>query len=185
MIKTREQIIANDAMEVSALVVLTDSEFKILDSKDDNIRKRVDAIADDMAVRWAVEESGNQHIGSISRTFGPVVGHNERHEMELIAGKFMEAIRDINLPAIDEPKGPHEDAVQVDESERQERVDFIKLLLHDMNKPKDDEEHIVGAKIMCVGPAYIPFLVPWGKLSHDLFKEMCELYLEANHETEK
>ena len=174
MIKTREQIIANDAMEVSALVVLTDSEFKILDSKDDNIRKRVDAIADDMAVRWAVEESGNQHIGSVSRTFGPVVGHNERHEMELIAGKFMEAIRDINLPTIDEPKGPHEE------------VEFVKRILHDMDLPMGDDRHIVGAIIVdCSTIPLCPDITCWGHMGYNLLKKMCELYLEANHETEK
>ena len=171
---------------IAAVVVLTASEYNTLENKDKNIQKRVDAIAKDLAVKWAVEIGGNISTCAISREFGVVVGHQEMHDMELVADKFMKAIRDINLPAVHEPKCPtHEDAVQVDESERQERVDFIKLLLHDMNKPKDDEEHIVGARIMCVGPAYIPFSVPWGLLSYDLFKEMCELYLEANHETKK
>lgn len=163
---------------IAAVVVLTTSEFNTLENKDKNIQKRVDVIAKELAVKWAVETGGNISTCAISRDFGVVVGHQEMHDMELVADKFMKAIRDINLPAVRE-------AVQVDESERQRKVDFVKLLLHDMNTPKDEEDHIIGAKIMCTGPAELPWPIDWGQLSYDLFKEMCELYLEANHETEK
>ena len=178
MIETREQIIAKDAMEVSALVVLTDSEFKILDSKDDNIRKRVDAIADDMAVKWAVEEGGNQHVGSVSRTFGPVVGHNERHEMELIAGKFMEAIRDIDLPAIDEAGGPHQEN---NEETDEEKLAFVDSILEDEQMIR---ENFKGFKVF----GRIKTLPAIGEvctINTDTFFEILKTYNLYMHEAKK
>ena len=76
-----------------------------------------------------------------------------------------------------EPECPHE-------SDEIGDVEFVEKLLHDLNLPSDDDRHVCGALIIdTTTHPFCPELTGWGKMSHDLLKEMCELYLKEHEPT--
>lgn len=80
---------------VSALIVLTPSEQEKLECKD--LEKAITRIAKDLKVDWAIETSGNISTATISKTYGPVVGEAQTHEVEMTANSFMSAIEKLHI----------------------------------------------------------------------------------------
>lgn len=80
---------------VSALIVLTPSEQEKLECKD--LEKAITHIAKDLKVDWAIETSGNISTATISKTYGPVVGEAQTHEVEMAANSFMSAIEKLHI----------------------------------------------------------------------------------------
>lgn len=162
-------------MCVAELIVLTNSQYEKL--TDDVFAGRVDAIAKDCHIDWSIDETQNAHVINITRTTTNVVDDAFCHDLEIAATNFMSAIDKLEK----EPECPsHENANLTDE--KRETVDFVKKLLHDINLPKEDEDRVIGGRILCYGPKNIPLPIPWGKISGNLLKEMCELYLQAYKE---
>lgn len=90
----RFQMVA-EGLIVSALVVLTPTEQEKLECKD--LEKAINNIADDLHVKWAVEINGNIATATISKQFGPVVGDEQSHEVEIAATNFMSGIRKLEI----------------------------------------------------------------------------------------
>ena len=80
---------------ISALVVLTPSEQEKLECKD--LEKAITHIAKDLKVDWAVETSGNVSTATVSKTYGPVVGEAQAHEVEMDASSFMSAVEKLQI----------------------------------------------------------------------------------------
>lgn len=167
---------------ISTLIVLTASEFNTLENE--KARKRIDSIAKDLNVQWAVETGGNISTCAISRPYGVVVGHNEMHEMELVADKFMQAIREIKqLLTKEKEKEPECPAQENADDEGIKDVEFVKRMLHDMNLPRSNKRSIMGAIIVDTSTSpLLPDITCWGHMSYGLLREMCEIYLEAHYE---
>lgn len=155
----------DNMVNVTVLIVLTGSQLQKLENKD--LCSHIDLLAKDFHLDWAVETNGNVHIAALSRMCGPVVGSEIIHQIEIDATNFMSAVDKLELPT--------DDVIHFDDNTE---LDFVKQLLTDLNLPKEDEDSVIGAQILCYGPKNIPFPLPWGKMSHNLLKEMCELYVE-------
>ena len=160
-------------VNVTILIVLTGSQLQKLENKD--LRSRIDGLAGNFHLDWAVETNGNVHIAALSRMYGPVVGSEETHQIEIDATNFMSGIDKMELPLIEFDKTKEED-VQITKA-----LEFVKEMLNDMNLPSDDNRHIIGAMIVDT-TTHPLFTEPtcWGRLSHDTLKEMCELYIKAH-----
>lgn len=165
------------AMCHAECIVLTNSQYDKLTC--DELAKRVDGIAKDFHVDWSIECNGNVNIINITRTTTATIDDAFCHKLEMDATNFMSAIDKLELSK-PEPECP---AHAVD-SEEEQKLEFVKELLYDINLPDEDEEHVIGARILKYGPKNFPFPLPWGKISSNLLKEMCELYLVA-HENDQ
>ena len=122
-----------EGISISAIVVLTPSEQEILECKD--LEKNINNIATDLHVAWAVEINGNIATATVSKQFGPVVGDEQSHEVEIAATNFMGEIRKLHVSC---------DAKKVnesDESELKEELAFAKTVL---NAPWDETEKEMG-----------------------------------------
>ena len=98
---------AAEGIVISALVVLTPTEQEKLECKD--LEKAINHIANNLHIKWAVEISGNIATATISKQFGPVVGDNQAHEIEMAANNFMRAIEHLYLPRENKTKHPEEE----------------------------------------------------------------------------
>lgn len=164
------------AMCHAECIVLTNIQYDKLTC--DELAKRVDGLAKDFHVDWSIECNGNVNIINITRTTTDTIDDAFCHKLEMDATNFMSAIDKLELSK-PEPECPsHENAEEMTEKR------FIEQLLRDLNLPKEDEDHVIGAKIVCMGPCTIPWAVEWGKMTHSLLKEMCELYIKA-HENDQ
>jgi len=162
------------ALCYTALIVLTDSQAQKLASE--SLLKQIDNVAIDLAVEWAVEVSGNYEILAISRTTFSPIEEEMLKDIEKTAHEFLANVDKLELQK-PEPECPSH---SVDE-EKEHELEFVKELLHDINLPDEDEDHVIGGQILKYCPKDFPFPLPWGKISSDLLKEMCELYI-ANHD---
>lgn len=151
------------------LIVLTELQYEKL--ADDKFAKQIDSIAKDLKIDWAIDvvETEKKKILNITRTTQNVIDDEFYHDLEIAAANFMSAID--KLEDKEEEQCP---------SHENTDLTFVETLLHDINLPKEDENHVIGGQILCHGPKDIPFFLPWGKISSSLLKEMCELYLAAH-----
>lgn len=158
------------------LIILTASQHEKLENE--QLRQKIDNIAKDMRISsWVVENNGNVFVAAIGKEFESVIGSEEMHEVEIAATNFMGAIDKLELPtdpAEDDMKDPN--LIHFDDGE----LGFVKSLLADLNLPREHEDSIVGAQILCYGPKNSPFFSRWGKMCHGTLKEMCELYIKAH-----
>lgn len=161
------------ALCYTALIVLTDSQAQKLASE--SLLKQIDNVAIDLAVEWAVEISGNYEVLVVSRTTFSPIEEEMLKDIEKTAHEFLANVDKLELPK-PEPECPSH-AVDVEE---ESVLEFVKKLLHDINLPNGDEDHVVGAQILEFGPKHLT----WGKISSDLLREMCELYIKA-HENDQ
>lgn len=159
----RFQII-DDCINVSIIIPLSPSEQSKLECKD--LENRIDAIAKDMHIDWAIEISGNIATVAISQTFGKVVGDKEGHELEILATNFMRAIEHLELQKSPATRDSNEDT----------NCDIIKKMLDEWD---DEDAPIAGFTTMC---EILPGIaVPCGKIPRDVAKEMCMCYLKLHN----
>lgn len=178
--KQRISLVTEAHLLCEELIILTASQREKLENE--QLRQKIDNLAKDMRISsWVVENNGNVFIAAIGKEFESVIGSEEMHEVEIVATNFMGAIDKLELPtdpAEDDMKDPN--LIHFDDGIN---LDFVKSLLADLNLPIEDEEHVIGAQILCYGPKNVPFPLPWGKMSYYTLKEMCELYIkEHDHE---
>lgn len=163
------------AMLLTQLVTLTGSQEEKLNCE--QLLPELEKIAKKLEIDWAVELSANIEYSTlaVSRTYEKEIGNYEFSSIEKAAKDFLSAVDKLKLRK-EEPECPsHEDS-----EEEMTIKQFIEKLLHDLELPKEDADHVIGAQIMCMGPKSLPFPLPWGELGYDTLKEMCELYLAAH-----
>ena len=155
-------------INVSVIVVLTPTEQEKLECVD--LRHRIDTIAKDMHVDWAVETNGNVCVATISRMYGPVIGNMEIRDIENDATNFMSAINKLEfekpLPAQDVQKNTDYDLIKkiVDEwDETETRVPTVGFAI------------LAGVDIFGERVA-----IPCGHIKDKLAKELCMSYLKVH-----
>lgn len=160
------------ALCYTALIVLSETQAKKLESPE--LVKTADNIAVDLGVEWAVEVSGNYDILSVSRTTFSPVDEEMLKDIEKVAHEFLAAVDKLEC----EPECPSHEST--DEKETVEKQ-FVEKLLHDLNLPLDNDSHVCGALIVDrTTSIFCPEITGWGKISYDLLKKMCELYIKAH-----
>ena len=163
-------------MCVAELIVLSESQYDKL--TDDCFAGRIDAIAKDLHIDWSIDVTSTANVLNVTRTTTNVVDDAFCHDLEIAAANFMSAIDKLEYDK-KEPECPSHENANLTEEER-ETINFVKTLLHDINLPEEDEDYVIGGQILRYGPKDIPFPLPWGKISSDLLKEMCQLYINAH-----
>lgn len=158
-------------------IELNDEQFEKL--TDDTLAKRVDSIVKELHIDWEINVQSGKNILSVTRTTTGPIDDEYRHNLEIAATNFMSAIEELkDEKHLDEAECPsHEE----ENDKEEKRIQFVKGILQDMAKPEIPERQVIGADIICTGPACIPFPLKWGKMSGELLKEMCELYLAAHN----
>ena len=174
-----------EGINVSAIVVLTPSEQEILECKD--LEKSINNIATDLHVAWAVEMNGNVATATVSKQYGPVVGDEQSHEVEIAATNFMSGIRKLEIPLA--KKHPEESdgnslSERLERSVLQQELKFARDILDDAWDETEDEMGIKGAQIMAEAEA-LPFALPCGSISKAMLRRMFEAYVKVyGHEHE-
>lgn len=152
------------------LTVLTDSQFEKLENPD--LRDKINAIAKDLHVDWAVEVNGNCNQLALSRTLGPVVSDSDTHELEMTSIQFTNSIDKL------EYRKPEDDDKQNSEEWKpgKEEVEFAKDVLQRWDET-EEEYGITGATLLC-GRADWSINLPCGRISENMLKCMFETFLE-------
>lgn len=169
-----------EGINVSAIVVLTPSEQEILECKD--LEKSINNIATDLHVAWAVEINGNIATATISKQFGPVVGDEQSHEVEIAATNFMSGVRKLHVPCdkqLDTPENREGDKLVIEGE-----LSFARSILDTTWDETEEEMGIKGAKIMGECEA-LPFYIPCGSITKGMLHRMFESYVKVyGHEYE-
>lgn len=162
-----------EGINVSAVVVLTPSEKEILECKD--LEKSINNIATDLHVAWAVEINGNVATATVSKQFGPVVGDEQSHEVEIAATNFMSGIRGLHVPCDVKQEDPEEsDENSVIEKE----LAFARSNLNDTWDETEEEMGIAGALIMAASED-LRICIPCGQISKAMLHRMFESYIKV------
>jgi hypothetical protein len=165
-----------EGISISAIVVLTPSEQEILECKD--LEKSINNIATDLHVAWAVEINGDIATATISKQFGPVVGDEQSHEVEIAATNFMGGIRKLQVPStMLYKKDPNEKVIE-------EELAFARSILDSTWDETEEEMGIKGAKIIAECKS-LPICIPCGQISKAMLRRMFESYVKVyGHEHE-
>ena len=161
-----------EGINISAIVVLTTKEQEILECKD--LENRINKIATDLHVAWAVEVSDNIVMATISKQYGPVVGDVQSHEVEIAATNFMSRIRDLELP---KHEVKHHEPV-----DQNKDYDFVKKLVDEWDETEDTYP-VTGFIIM--ERIFPEVYKPCGNISSRVAKEMCMCYLKVHAHDQK
>lgn len=166
-----------EGINISAIVALTPSEQEILECKD--LEKSIDNIATDLHVAWAVEINGNIATATISKQFGPVVGDEQSHDVEIAATNFMSGVRKLEVHRYkNAPDKSDENSVI------KEELVFARSILDSTWDETEEEMGIKGAKIMAECEA-LPICIPCGQISKAMLHRMFESYVKVyGHEHE-
>lgn len=169
-----------EGINISAIVVLTPSEQEILECKD--LEKSIDNIATDLHVAWAVEINGNIATATISKQFGPVVGDEQSHDVEIAATNFMSGVRKLHVPCdkqLDVPKNNEDE-----NSALEKELEFVRSILESPQEESPGKFGIAGVVIMGRSK-YVPIDVQIGSFPYETFKRMLESYVKVySHEHE-
>jgi hypothetical protein len=98
------------------------------------------------------------------------------HNAQINAINFMSFVDDLEVEN-------DENALAPENKESAETKEFVHALLTDLNLPKEDGDHVIGAVVVDRDSANFGLLLPgmgWGRIGYALLKEMCELYLKAH-----
>ena len=159
-----------EGISISAIVVLTPSEQEILECKD--LEKSINNIATDLHVAWAVEINGNVTTATISKQYGPVVGDEQSHEVEIAATNFMGGIRKLQVPStMLYKKDPNEKVIE-------EELAFARSILDSTWDETEEEMGIKGAKIIAECKS-LPICIPCGQISKAMLHRMFESYVKV------
>lgn len=151
---------------ISNIVILTVRDLEKLENPD--LQDRINNIAKDMHVDWAVETSGNESSASISRTFGPVIGAEEIHDLDMATNSFMTAVYNIELPQTKD----------VQTSQLEKDLIFCKKVLDTFDE-SEEEFGIQGAILVC-GPEGSPIQMECGRIGDRLLRKMFESFIKVH-----
>lgn len=160
-----------EGISISAIVVLTPSEQEVLECKD--LEKSINNIATDLHVAWAVEMNGNVATATVSKQYGPVVGDEQSHEVEIAATNFMSGIRKLEVH-----RYKNAPAESDDHSVIEEELAFARSILDSSWDETEEEMGIKGAHIMAEAEA-LPFALPCGSISKAMLRRMFESYVKV------
>lgn len=160
----------DEGIDVSALVVLTESERKKLENKD--LEKTITNVAKELHVDWAVEVSDNVAIAVISKQFGSVVGSTQEYEVEIAASNFMTAVSKLELPDEQKPEP----------SQLEEDLNFCKEVLKGFDET-EEEFGILGAMLL-TGLEDGCVQLPCGKIGRSLLRKMFESFIKVHSNDE-
>ena len=151
------------------LIVLSESQYDKL--TDDYFAKRIDAIAKDLHIDWAIDVTSNANVLNITRTTANVIDDAFYHDLEIASTNFMSAIDKLEYDKQNLDECPSHEKVN---EEEEETIDFVKTLLE---KAVPNERTRINLMEMIVPGLYAPA----ESISRALLGEMCELYL-AKHD---
>ena len=173
----RISLVSEVSLLCEVVIVLTDSQRKKLENG--QLRETIDNIALDMHVCWSIEVNGNTALGLVGRECGTVIDSDTMHQVEIAATNFMSAIDKLQIPEKkDEPSLIDFDDNPGDDKKVMAHLEFVKLLLHDMDLPSDNDRHVRGALIIdTTTHPLVSEPTCWGHIGYDLLKEMCKLYI--------
>jgi hypothetical protein len=147
----------------------------LLESKD--LLPKIENIAKDLHVRWAIEATDNEVNLAVSKVIGPIGTSEDAHELEIKATNFMSAVNKLTLPAFDEEKKEEkkekEDDWEGDDLNKDDELKFVNSLL-------DNIEDARGAMILHKGipPVILALTEKATMIGHYCLKRMCESYIE-------
>ena len=161
---------------IEVVIELNDLQFETLENKD--LLPQIESIAKDLHVTWDVESDPESHdhmkLVVIGINMPWPVDDLAMHNADIKAANFMSAIDNL---------GNNDLAPAQETRELAERKEFVQALLKDLNLPKEDGDHVLGAIVMDKDSSDFGLLLPgmgWGRIGAVLLKEMCELYLEKH-----
>ena len=155
---------------ISNIEVLTESEENVLENI--QYRNRIDAVAKDLRVDWAVETSGNISQIVISKSMITQATDQDFHELEMKSVNFMKVVHNI----IEEEKQKKSECVV--DGEKTSHLEFCKKLLKNF-KPDNGRARICGAVIM-EKVDFVKGCIPAGQICGDLLKELLESYVKTH-----
>ena len=159
-----------------AVVVLTESQLEKLENPE--LLSRIEAAAKDLHVDFSVEKNGNVALCIIGTTQKWPVDSTDMHNAQINAINFMSFVDDLEVEN-------DENALAPENKESAETKEFVHALLTDLNLPKENGDHVIGAVVVDRDSANFGLLLPgmgWGRIGYALLKEMCELYLKAHEQ---
>ena len=175
------KVYENGVLECQDKQVLTDSQFQKL--KCNALIDQINAMCKDLHIEGRfVEEICNGNVKrSVITKMTDFFDNKTAHDLEMKHISFLSAIDKLELPAQDEENEEEDGEDDTEFFDEDKTTEFVKIMLHDLNLPDDDDESIIGALVMgtMIDPLFAR-LTTWGKISHDLLKEFCELYLKAH-----
>ena len=142
---------------------------------DELLQKQLNELARDAHCEYAVRLNGDTATAEIAFTHQGAITDQDEHDYEIKAINFMTEVDKMEFQK-PEPECPSHESDEEEITVKQ----FVERLLHDLELPKEDTDHVVGAQVLCIGPKSLPFPLPWGKIGYNTLKEMCELYLKAH-----
>lgn len=155
-------------IDISVIVPLHPAQQEKFECID--LRHRIDTIAKDMQVDWAIETSDNSCVVAISRTYGPVVGEEEICKIEEDATRFMLAINKLE----------HEKPIPTQEVQRNDEYEFIKKIVDEWEETETRNPTIGFDVIMAVNFFGEKIPLKCGTISEPLAKELCMSYLKVH-----
>lgn len=164
-------------MLLTQLITLTGSQEQKLNCE--QLLPELEKIAKKLEIYWAIELSANIEYGTlaVSRTHENEIGNCEFSSIEKAAKEFLDAVDKLALP---EPECPSNEPDDEEKAQDAETLEFVKELLNDINLPPNDDSRVRGALIIDTTTSpFCPELTCWGRLSYNLLKEMCQLYIKA------
>lgn len=159
-----------------AVVVLTESQLEKLENPE--LLPRIEAAAKDLHVDFSVEKNDNVALCIIGTTQKWPVDSTDMHNAQINAINFMSFVDDLEVEN-------DENALAPENQEPSKTKELVQALLKDLNLPKEDGDHVIGAIVVDIDSSKFGLLLPgmgWGRIGHDLLKEMCELYLKAHEQ---
>lgn len=177
-----------DEIVLTVLIVLTDSQKDKVENKD--LQEKIENIAADLKVSYAVEVNGNVAQLALSRSYSPIVYDLMEVTKKLVkvSEKFIESIiaLETNSPKVNPEKKRVNRAKKINDDvpykEFKEDSKFIKEVLDDMDTKKEGHE-IIGCDIIAkraikFGDDVIPIPTPCGRISKPTLRRLLMVYLE-------
>lgn len=147
------------AIKCSVVSVLTDGEVKRFASK--QLRKRINALANDYHLQWVVE-CDNSTVLLTSRV-AMEFNAQDTHSLEMDTTNFLAAINKMEL---EEPE---------DNTENKD-VEFVKEVLQEL----EDGDCMALALLSKIELGDNSIVLPYGHLSKKLAIKMCKCFIENN-----
>lgn len=177
-----------DEIVLTVLIVLTDSQKDKVENKD--LQEKIENIAADLKVSYAVEVNGNVAQLALSRSYSPIVYDlmEVTKKLAKASEKFIESIiaLETNSPKANPEKKRVNRAKKINDDvpykEFKEESEFIKKVFTDIDiKGKDCE--IIGCDIIAkraikFGDDVIQVPVPCGKISKSTLRRLLMVYME-------
>lgn len=177
-----------DEIVLTVLIVLTDSQKDKVENKD--LQEKIENIAADLKISYAVEVNGNVAQLALSRSYSPVVYDLMEVTKKLVkvSEKFIESIiaLETNSPKANPEKKRVNRAKKINDDvpykEFKEDSEFIKKVLDELDNKKGSCEliycDIIAKRTIKIGDDAIQVPDPCGRISKPTLRRLLMVYLE-------